>query len=429
MTLSTLATIYGCCGLFDLCSDQDLMSLSFEGTNKFLDWIGWERTDVCRILKNFITYIRPEDSGGNRSAGYIADPCGASNGVEWGSCDFSLEDFGLIRRHSPERNVTKVALRLCDIQPRYRLDGTPITNDLEYDMRLVTESIIQDLKLMLINGSILTAGQFDGLQRLIKTGYKNTKGHYCRSMDSVVINWNSKNLSGGAGITWNGKAVAATYTFVDVLMAAVRHIKHRIMLSPALASQGMAIGDMIFVAPHHINSCLMDAYTCWSVCPGQQYNEVNLNTYEARQFRDKLLGGAFGFGRIFVDGVEIPLMDYDWGMVNQVDADSQCFLLTGQVGAVKLISGQYNDLTSVPTTYPEALYSYTDGGRLLTWTERTKTCVYREVEMQPRLLMWAPWAQARFDDVRCATIGPIISPDPWETSFFPETSFSAALCP
>jgi len=47
--VSSLATIYGCCGLFDLCSDQDLMSLSFEAQNKFMDWIGWEKTNVCTI--------------------------------------------------------------------------------------------------------------------------------------------------------------------------------------------------------------------------------------------------------------------------------------------------------------------------------------------------------------------------------------------
>ncbi len=49
--------------------------------------------------------------------------------------------------------------------------------------------------------------------------------------------------------------------------------------------------------------------------------------------------------------------------------------------------------------------------------------------LRPRLLMWAPWAQARVQDVVCAHVHKPLSPDPWETSFFPEGSFSAATCP
>lgn len=429
ITPSELATIYGCCGLFDLCSDQDLMSLSFEGQSKFLDWVGWEKTDVCLIKKNFITFVRPERTeGGLRSSGYIQDPCGESNGVEWGTCDFTLEDFALLRRHGPERVATNVGKRYCEIQPRYRLDGTPITNDAEYDMRLATEAMLQDLKLMLINGNKTTSGQFDGLDRLIKTGYTNSVGQNCDSMDSIVIDWNANDMSGGSGISWNGKAVGSTYDFVDVLMAVYRRIRDRIQMAPALSAP-LSVGDMIFVAPTHILRCLLDNFTCWSVCPGATNIQVAIQSYEARKFRDSLNGGMFGDGRIFIDGFEIPLLSYNWGMSDEVTGASSAYLLTGRIGNVKTISGQYYDMSKVPAGYPDASYSYTDGGKFLTWTDRDKTCVVREVEMQPRLLMWAPWAQARFQDVMCDAIGGILSPDPWETSFYPETSFSVPYCP
>lgn len=427
-SVGTLATIYGCCGLFDLCSDQDLMSLSFEGINKFMDWVGWEKTDVCLIKKNFVTWVRPEDTANSRSAGYLSNACGYSNSVEWGTCDFTLDDFALLRRHSPTRDVTKTNLRLCETQPRYRLDGSTILNDLEYDMRITTEGLIQDLKLMLITGDKSIAGQFDGFQKLIKTGYTNSKGYHCKIMDSVVIDWNSNGMNGGNGITWNGAAVAATWNFIDVLLAAYRRVRDRLSMAPALAG-ALVPGDMVLVAPTHILRCILNAYTCWSVCPGAVISEATvlqtMNTFEARTFRDRLNGGMFNNGRIFLDGFEIPLMAYDWNMMSGLDA--QVFLLTGQIGGVKLISGQYNDLSKVATQTPEAMYSYTDGGRLLTWVERQKTCVYREVEFQPRLLMWAPWAQVRFDDVRCDSIAPLLSPDPWDANY-PETSFSFARC-
>jgi hypothetical protein len=314
------------------------------------------------------------------------------------------------------------------MQPRYRLDGTPITSDAEFDMRLVLEAVTQDVKRMVISGNATVAGQFDGLQRLVKTGYTNTKGQSCSIMDSIVVDMNGNDLDGGAGMTWNGAPVAATFDFIDILLAVVRRIVDRIAMAPQLAAQTMKVGDIIIVAPSHLNRCLLDAYTCWSVCPGVQYREANLNTYEARTFRNNLNGGMFGNGRIFLDQLEIPLVNYEWGLVNGPTL-SDMYVLTGSIGSVKTISAQYNDLVNVPVDYPEAQYRTTDGGRLLTWLERDKTCVYREVEFQPRLLMWAPWAQARIMDVRC--VGPVgpLSPDPWESSFFPETSFDPAFCP
>lgn len=426
MSLSSLATIYGCSGLFDLCSDQDLMSLSFEGQNQFLDWVGWELTNICKITKNFVTWVRPEAAqNGSRSAGYLSDACGPSNGVEWGYCDFTLEDFGLLRRHGPVRNATRNDVRYCEAQPRYRLDGTPIVSDAEYDMRLAVEGVMQDLKRMIVDGNEATPGQFSGLETLIKTGYTDSKGHLCRSMDSIVVDWNGNSLDGGSGVTWNGQAVASTFSFIDVLLAAFRRVIDRIQNSPALASQPLAVGDIVLVAPSTLLRCLLDQYTCWSVCDGRQYNEVAIQSYEARTFRNNLMGGMFQAGRIFLDGFEVPLIAYNWGMIKGPTL-SDAYLLTGAVGNIKLIQGQILDQRAVPGGYPEAGYSYTDGGRLLTWLERDKTCVYRETEMQPRLLAWAPWAQVRFQDVRCTTPGGAFSPDPWETSFYPESSFLPA---
>ena len=433
LTVSTVPTIYGCCGLFDLCSDNDLMSLSLEGTSKFLDWIGWEKTNVCLIKKNFITWVRPEPTiFGTRSSGVLENPCGDSAGADWGGCDFTLEDFALLRRHSPVRNATRTGVKLCEAQPRYRLDGSPITNDIEYDMRVVTEAMLQDLKLELVSGDASTPSEFDGLEALVKTGYTGSDGKHCKTMDSIIINWNHNTLEGGNGITWNGAPVAATYNFVSVLLAAFRRILDRIRWAPALASQTMMEGDVIFVAPTHLLRCLLDAYTCWSVCAPDEhgyyfFSVAMLNTYEARNFRNTLNGGMFGAGKITLDGFTIHLCPYEWGLLKG-PTSADAYLLTGSIGNVKTISGQYNDLSVVPGNHPEAQYSYTDGGKFLTWLERDKTCLYREVEFQPRLLMWAPWAQVRFQNVKCIQPGGVISPDPWETSFFPESSFNAPEC-
>ena len=428
MTLSSMATVYGCCGLFDLCGDRDLLSLSFAGQEPFLDWIGWEPSVVCDIRKYFLTWIRPEQYNDACTTGLVSDPCADGSGAEWGACDFRLHDFGRIRRVGPVRDATKNDLRLCEAQPRYRLDGSMINDDAEFDMRIAGEVLMQDLKRLVVGGSNTVAGGFDGLENLVVTGYVGTDGKRCSIMDSTVIDWNGNTMNGGAGVTWNGAAVAATANFVDVLLAAFRRIRDRIAMAPALASQNLAVGDIVLVAPTSLIRCILDAYTCWSVCVGVAFNEVNIQTYEGRTYRNGLNGGMFQAGRIYLDGFEIPLIAYNWGL-QKGPTLADCYLLTGQIGSVKLIQGQYKNMSAVPAGYPEAIFSTTDGGRILTWLDQDNTCVKRSIEMQPRLLMWAPWAQVRFQDVKCVQPGGVILPDPCETSFFPETSFNTPVCP
>lgn len=426
LTESDIATVYGCCGVFDMCSDRDLMSLSFQGSDPFLDWVGWQATDVCVIKKNFITYMRPQYTDGTPTVGYASDPCAPANSVEWGTCDFTLEDFARIRRAGPVRDLTKTTMRMCEIQPRYRLDGTMINNDLEYDSVIATEVLLQDIRNMVITGNAATPGMADGLERLVRNGYVDSQGRTCQAMDSIVIDWNSNTMDGGAGITWNGAAISATANFVDVLRATIRRVWQRIKMAPALQAQQPRMGDQILLLPDFLAQCLLNAYTCWSVCPGAQFNEANINTLDARAFRDNLNGGLFGAGRIFIDGVEIPLLTYDWSLIKG-PTHGDIYFLTGSWGALKLIQGQYLNMNPIVQQRPRSYWA-TDGGRLLHWSEQDETCDKHTVEMRPRWLSWAPWAQVRFQDVQCSVPGGPLSPDPLETSFFPTQSFLGAEC-
>ena len=413
MTVDTTpAAIFGCEALFDICTDAALMSLSFEGTAPFLDWIGWERTDVCVIKKAFINFVRAEASNDAKSAGWLADPCADPNSFEVDYCDFTLTDFARLRRESPTRDITKSGLRYCDVQPRYRLDGSQITNQREYDFRMATEVLLQDLKPMIVEGNKATAGQFSGLELLVKTGYTDSDGSLCPAMDSIVIDFNDNDLDGGNGITWNGAAVANTYGYIDLLHAAFRRIRHRIRMAPALASQRLRVGDMVLLIPDDFAGCVLDAFNCWSFCGGDY---TLIDTQDARQNRNALNTGAFGAGHIELDGVEIPIMPYDWGLINSGQTFDS-YLLTGAVGNVKLIQGQFNDL-SIAASERADKFAATDGGRLLNWAEDRHTCEVQVVEMQPRLLMWAPWAQARIMDAVCEVPGGVISADPWNNYF------------
>jgi len=427
-TLSSMATIYGCCGLFDLCGDQDLISLSLQGSDPFLDWLGWEKSQECVIKRNFIAWNRPEYGiQGTPTAGYLSDPCDDPSGVEFGVCDFTLTDYGRLRREGPVRDVTMNAVSYCETQPRYRLDGTVINDDREFDARVVAEVLLQDLRRQVVIGNAATGGQFSGLENLVKTGYKNADGSDCGLMDSAVVDWNANGMGGGAGMTFNGNAINAGFNFVDVLLDVYRRLRQRLSWSPTLAAQPLSVGDIILVMPTHLVRCLLDHYTCWSVCEGTQYNEVALQSYEGRTFRNGLNGGMFNSGKIYLDGFEIPLIAYDWELIKGPTL-GDVYMLTGQVGAVKTFMGQYNDMSLVPPAFPESNYFYTDGGRFLGWIDRDETCVTQTMEIRPRLLCWAPWLQARFQNVRCETPTGPITADPVMTSFFPQTSFDIAAC-
>jgi hypothetical protein len=435
LTTSTVADIYGCCGVFDLCGDADLISLSLAAPDGFLDWVGWETTDLCVIERNFIDRVIPSEE---TRQGWVSDACATPNTVNWATCAFRIEDFGRLRRGAPVQDVTKNHLRLCESQVRYRRDGTPIQDDLEYRAVITAEVMLQDLKLMLIEGNTTTAGQFDGLEQLVRVGYTDFKGRRCSLMDSIVVNWNFNTLAGGAGMTWTDgrgtRNISASATFTDVLRSIMRIVKTRIKNS-GLGAMNLQFGDIAIICTSEMAEAILDQYTCWSVCEGGQFNEANINTLEARSFRENLMGGVVNAngnniqveGIVTIHGMQIPVLSYDWGL--QSGSYSDVYVLTGSVGGRKTLTGQWNDMRQVPVRYENAnKYFSTDGGRALGWFENDQACVQQIQEMQPRLVSWAPWTNVRISNVNAETPGGHMTFDPLNTSFFPGTSFSIAVC-
>jgi len=284
LTLGTSPTPFnGCANFFDRCTDE-LMGLHFRAGLPLLDYMGFEVSDECHKVFEYITFVRPAYSTGAPTAGHLSQPCADPNGWEFGTAKLTIDNFGRYGRRGPTRNMMQPS-KYCMTDPRRRLDGTAVTDEREWDMRFTTEVILQDVSRHLITGNSSTAGQFDGLERIVKTGYDSAM------LDSIVIDWNGNTMSGGSGITWNGAAVASTFDFVEVLEAVVQRIRQRLSWAPMLSNQQMNLGDMVLVMPMHVATCLLKFYTCWSVCPGTQYNETNLQTYEARTFYQNLMGG------------------------------------------------------------------------------------------------------------------------------------------
>lgn len=418
---STLSPI-GPCNFFDRCTDE-LMSLHFSGQLPLLDWMGFEVTDVHTKTFEFITYVRAARENGSATVGYLNDPCEEPEGWELGSEKLTIEDFGMYGRLGPVRKVMQPT-KYCDTDPRRRLDGTVVDNETEWDMRWTTDVILQDISRDVIVGNRTSnAGQMNGLESLVKTGYSASG-----ALDSIVIDWNGNSLSGGSGVTWNGSAVSGTWDFVNMLRHAVRRVRRRISWSPTLRNQTMQAGDMILLMPTHMAECLLDFYTCWSVCASTDDIQIQLQSLEARRFRDSLEGGLYGFGTITIEQIPIPILAYDWGLLKS-ETLSDVYLLTGGIGSVRFWAGEHLSAEAAVRLHGQMGYFSTDGGRLLGVWDNDNQCIRMKLWMHPRMYTRAPWAQVRFQNVRCTTpMGPM-SPDPEDTSFYYLSSFNPAVCP
>lgn len=421
-TPSDAATPFGCCSFFDPCS-PDIFSLYYRNGLGLLDWMGFNPTPDCYRSVNFISYVRPEQYNGSDTAGYLSDPCTEPNGIEFGSCKLSVEDFGLYGRIGPNRNLFKPE-RYCKTMPRYLFDGQPVTKESDWDMTFTMDAMLNDVRTAIVTGNATTPGQFDGLQRWVKTGYN------CEALDSYVVNWNANGMDGGAGITLNGVPVAGSYNIVDWLLDLNRNINQRIGWSPVLRNQNKRTGDKILLMPSFMARCLLDFFACWSVCPGAQYEEVIKNMKEINEYRLTLNGGMFGNGQISLDGETIPILAYDWGLING-PTRGDMYLLTGSVGSQRIWEGEHLSAENVMGQLIDGTQGFfsLNGGRVLGKEKTDELC--REIELWMALRLWcmAPWAQVRIQNVVCRTPSGPLSPSPADSSFYPISSFVEAECP
>ena len=433
LTTSTLPHLYRD-GIFSLCADDGLISLTLgPQSNKLANWLDWESTNVKKQTMGMIPWVRGDE--GTRQ-GWLADPCGDANSVEFGEIEIEYDTFGRLRRASPVTDITEGAMRMCDRQPRYRLDGTRINDELEFRAVLTAEGVAQDFASQIIVGNKSTAGQFDGLRRIIRTGFTDRSGVRSYLMDSIIIDWNHRPVSGGAGITWTdgrgARAVPSNANLVDVLRSIWRIIMIRAKMAPALASRGFLEGEAIIVATDEIIHELKDLFTYWSLYDGQQYYEAVYNSADGRQFRESLNGGLYGDGYIDLHGFRIHFISYGYELMTG-PASSEVMLLVKSCGGFKTLWGQHIDMNEAASLdrYNEFSASGTsfmasDNGRFLHFQEEDKTCIQQFVELRPRLVALAPWSLARIQNVRPSSIGGHIGSDPMDSSFFPESSFPVA---
>jgi hypothetical protein len=422
LTESTLASFYGCCGLFDMCGSNDLLSLTIEG-EPFLDWLGWKPNNECKQFVKMISYIGPAGTYNDSEASGAVAACSDGAGVEFGTCEVLLPDKGRIKRCGPVRDLTENNRKPCDEYPVFNKQGVRITDELMWSLTLAGIAIKQDIKRMVVTGNVANTGEFSGLEALVNTGYRDARnGVRCSAMDSYVLNWGNNTMATAV----NG------FALIDYLVDIVRRIRARAMMANL---GGIALGDQVIVLPSYLRDCLLDVYTCWSVCPGSQYNETNMNTYEARTFRNTLNGGPYGMGQIYVDGTPLPIITYDWLPMAGAGAGvwaGDMYILTRKLGNMPVLWGQYIDMTDPASSFAAeagyAHYKALDGGKYLAYWKTDNECTQSCVLIRPNIYLSAPWAQARIMDVACSRPLNPISSDPTST-YYAEQYLGVAYCP
>ena len=422
LTLSTMATMYGCCGLFNPSGSNDLLSLTIEA-EPLLDWIGWRPNNECNQLVKLISYVGPAGTAEGAEGTGAAAACEDAAGVEFGTCQVLLPDKGRLKRAGPVRDLTEDNRKVYDEYPVFLKDGQQITDELMWSVTLAGIAIKQDLKRMLITGNAANANQLSGLNTLVNTGYRNVHdGRRCSAMDSIVIDWNNHVMS---------YALNGTHVLVDYLIDIIRRIRTRALWANL---GGIGVGDMVLMMPSFVRDCLLDSFTCWSICAGSQYNETVLNTFEARQFRNTLNGGLFGMGQIFVDGTPVPFITYDWMAINQSAPYfvGDIFILTRRIGNVPTFWGQFIDMSQPAARFAEEAgyghYRALDGGKYLAYWKTDNECTQITVVFRPNLHLSAPWACARIQNVACMRALNPLSADP-TSDYYAEEYLSPATCP
>lgn len=410
--------------LFDLCGDNDLVSLSLLGSyNRALDAVGFVTSGVQHIHEDMITYVSADGAAaGEETDGWISDPCAPGNSVESGGCSFELTGWGRLRRSSPVRDITDVMEKYCEGQPIYRIDGSQISNDYEWDVVRMQSVILHDFQRLFITGNNGTAGQADGLEQLVTYGYADPDSQEeCTAMDSTVIDYNGNAIcptDGATGVTVNGVAVTDGYRLLDFVKAFLRRTQTRIQMS-SLSGSPLHIG----LAPTATINCLISCYVCDLVCGG---DVERMDSFEARAeiARIRQSFGANNAVLLSFEGYPVLFYAYDWELWDSVTDTSDIYILTPTVGSTPLLRIQTKDMSQANKVVNGADFKVTDQNRILSWENWDNTCYQVSTELQWRVYMPAPWAQMRITNVACDTPLGQISGDPLSAAFI-ETNLVA----
>lgn len=393
-------------GMWGYCGEDEVLSAYVDGS-PFQNWLGWVGERYERNNVKILTHYAPEGrEAGSVTSAVLADECAEPNSVEWGRCEIDLTK-GLIARCGEEVAAVNIDYGYCEEQPIYRIDGVLITDDAEWQAALAAKVLAQDLEEILIAGNRANTNQFDGIARLVKTGYTDCRtGATCPNVDSTVVDWDSDGLAGSV----NGHG-----SIIEKIKDIVRRFKLRSRGHP----QVDFVNDVVIMLPTFLRDCLVDY---WAQYGGTLVSgTVQISADIVWQNRQAYIqGGKFGNGWVPVDGTPISFLCNDFLPIGSGFAGGNLgdiYILTRAIGGIPILYGVYQDFTkagqALAARFGADRFKITDGGRFIVYQKITnETCFNTCIILRPGLKVKAPWLQARIYDVGCEVQFEPISKDP-----------------
>lgn len=438
LAADTYCNPWGCKGWADPCGDNDIVSLSFAGASKLLDVLDWRPTSTCRHVYKYLTWVAGAEKSGSiicttptptTPAGIIDNCCEDRPGIAYGTCEYEVNGFGFLGRQGGITCIYDEGMQQCDTQQLVRFNGQPIRSNFEWRAAMAGEVIMQDLLWMLIYGNSATAGQMDGLEKLIGTGVADYKGNLCPSLDSIVVTWNGGCYS-TAPSTWeDGRSAACGAitiptgaSIIDLFKWITRNQDARIRMTGNLRSQGLRPGDRFLAVNSTVAQCLLDCMVCYRMCDSSTNIQVQINNRDSQEFRDSLLGGFFGDGQLKLDNGMLPLL------VDDTIPDDTMYLMIPRVGNRRMIFGEYQDMNSVETGGFGDTFMVSDGGRFMHYNDRQNTCVNHTLDHRPRLQAPGRYLQAKIKGFDCS-MPKVIPSSNILSQVFVNPTLDPALCP
>jgi len=388
-------------GMWGACGPDDIISAYVNGA-PFADWLSWKPELKERTFARILTNVGPDmnDAGTAHTSGILDDECDTCESVKWGKCEIDTTK-ALICRCGEEITTYNLNYGYCEEQPVFRVDGSPITNNAEWQAALASQTLAMDLESQLIYGNRVNNNETDGLQRLVRTGYVDCRSQLaCTQADSIVVDWDYDGLNG----TCNGHG-NMIHKITDIL----RRFKLRAQ------ARGLNPADVVIMLPSFMRDFLVDYWAAFGTF--LVVGTIQVDATEVFRRRERFIsGGANGDGWVPVDGQPISFLVNDYLPMTQCtgggcDAggyNTDIYVLTRRLGNMEIIQGTYQNFaaTVAPALsgrFGSDQFKATDAGKFLLYQMlRNEICFNTCVSMRPGLHISAPFMQARIHDV-CAT--------------------------
>lgn len=380
-------------GMFGYCGPDAVISAVVNG-HPFSNWIGWTGENVDRRAVKILTSMGPSGTDTAPTSGVMTGKCAECNSVQWEKCEIDMVK-GLLCRCGNEIAAVDIGYGYCEAQPVYRVDGTLIRDDAEWQAALAGNAIAQDLEGMLVQGNRANLNEADGLERLVREGYTDCRTqNACEAVDSIVVDWAFDGLNGA--VNGHGNIIAK---ITDI----IRRFKLR-----AKGHGGINIAaDVTIMLPSHLRDALVDYWASFGsfLVTGQIAIDATVMFERRESF---ITGGLFGDGWVPVDGSPVSLLCNDYIPFGGFNGScSDIYMLTKKLGTVVTLTGFFQDFSvnaaALASRFGADRFSVTDGGRFLMYNRNTQeTCFNTCLITRPGLYMSAPWVQARIYDV-CVT--------------------------